>query len=389
MQQFANSPSVAHVVFAVLFMVMTTACRAEEPTQSFDTAVVREPAEATTAATPKTQDKGWQRRGVNSAEPVSAITREEEFDKPAVDSQDDESGPEKLDDAATEPSVQMPAPQPLEFSPQENAVSLEGPVATGLVFHPNEQSTTWSLGDGDRIGFFSLESGPTYEFNDPESFTMTSGYGIHFLSGPSQTDLPPRLFDFFVGARWTQELALNFGFDANFNAGIYTDFEDSSREGWRFPGRALLYFDPSSTTRLLAGIEYLDRDNIQLLPAGGLIITPEPDVRLELYFPRPRLRYRLHRRKEYDRWLYVGGEYKGSSWAIERVTGNKDVVTYNEYRIAVGWETRRKKNEDDEDSDDSSFFEVGYIFGRELEFRSRIGNFSPDDTFMIRWGSRF
>ena len=335
---------------------------------------------------------GWIPRGTDRVKSTNEPSTPEEFVNPVVESNSGTTPVVEPEDSGQEIVGPEPSstPSPLTFSTPDSAISLEGYDEPSLIFHPNEQSMTWILGDGDRIGFFSAESGPTYEFGDPESLTMTSGHGIHFLSGPSRTDLPPRLFDFFLGARWTKELTSNFGFDANFSAGIYTDFEDSIREGWRFPGRALLYLDTSSTTRMLAGIEYLDRDNIQLLPAGGLIITPEPDLRLELYFPRPRLRYRLNRTEKYERWLYLGGEYKGSSWAIERVTGIKDVFTYNEYRVTLGWETRYKQSDDDdEDSDDGSFIEFGYIFGRDLEYRSRIGNFSPDDTLMVRWGSRF
>ena len=270
-----------------------------------------------------------------------------------------------------------------------NAWQDESPadVATNLI-GLSESSCSWVLGGNDRIGFFSLEYGPSMalEFDGPNSFETNTGSGIHFLDGPGLTDLPPRLFDLYLNVHLLHRFQPDFGYDVNFNVGIYTDFEDSAREGVRFPGRALLFYDLSRKTQILAGVEYLDRDTLQILPAGGLLLRPDNDTRLELYFPQPRLKIRVQQTEKHDKWAYLAGEYHGGSWAIERVTGNADVVTYDEFRFVFGIEWQ---SHDDDNNDNLSFLELGYLFDRELEYRSHVGDYEPDDTLMIRFGYRF
>lgn len=103
--------------------------------------------------------------------------------------------------------------------------------------------------DPDGIGFFSLEDKPNKDFNftDTERFDVEFHPAIHFLSGPLRTDLPPRLFDLAFGVSMVTELATGIGVEANFNLGLFTDFEGSVRKRWRFPGRALAYVQGSGT----------------------------------------------------------------------------------------------------------------------------------------------
>lgn len=258
----------------------------------------------------------------------------------------------------------------------------------------NESSFDWVLpGGSDGIGFFSITGDtPAWNFDldaEEEGLQIDFGTAIHFVDGPGHpgSDLPPRLFDIFWNARFVAETDSGFGIDANFKPGLFTDFEDSVREGWRFPGRVLAYADlwsNSGTGRIVGGIEYLDLEQTEILPAGGIIFEPNPDVHIDLYFPRPQLRLRIDQKEENDQWLYFRGEYHSSAWAIERTTGNADLVSLTEYRATVGLETIPHDREES-----SSFLEVSLLFNRDLEYRSGLGNFQPEDTVMIRLGSRY
>jgi hypothetical protein len=259
----------------------------------------------------------------------------------------------------------------------------------------NMSSMDWVLRNGsDGIGFFSLTGdAPSWEFDldsDKEGLEIDFGTGIHFVDGPSHagSDLPPRLFDIFWNTRFKAETDYGFGIDANFKMGLFTDFEDSVREGWRFPGRVLAYADLWNSSdeigRVVAGFEYLDLEQTEILPAGGIIFEPNPDTKIDLYFPRPQIRFRVDQEESSDQWLYFRGEYHGSAWAIERDAGNADVVSLTEYRATIGLETIP-----DDKEESSSFLEVGFLFNRDLEYRSGIGNFQPDDTIVIRLGSRY
>lgn len=258
----------------------------------------------------------------------------------------------------------------------------------------NRSSLDWVLRNGDNgIGFLSLTGdAPSWNFDldsGKEGLETDFGTGIHFVDGPGHigSDLPPRLFDIFWNTRFKAETDYGFGIDANFKIGLFTDFEDSVREGWRFPGRVLAYADlwtAENTGRFVGGFEYLDLEQTELLPAGGIIFEPNPDTKVDLYFPRPQIRFRTDHDEDKDQWLYFRGEYHGSAWAIERTAGNADVVSLTEYRATIGLETIPTDKEES-----SSFFEVGFLFNRDLEYRSGVGNFQPDDTIVLRLGSRY
>ena len=259
----------------------------------------------------------------------------------------------------------------------------------------NESSMDWVLRNGSGgIGFFSLTGDtPSWEF-DPDSrkegLEIDFGTGIHLVDGPGHagSDLPPRLFDIFWNARFKAETDYGLGIDANFKMGLFTDFEDSVREGWRFPGRLLAYADLWNSNhevgRFVAGFEYLDLEQTEILPAGGVIFQPNPDTQIDLYFPRPQIRFRVDQEESGDQWLYFRGEYHGSAWAIERTAGNADLVSLTEYRATIGLESIPSDKEES-----SSFLEIGFLFNRDLEYRSGVGNFQPDDTIVIRLGSRY
>lgn len=283
---------------------------------------------------------------------------------------------------------------PAALDPKGNSVPLEDASPVPLFQHLwGESSLDWVFRDGaDGLGSFSMKNASSREldfFDDPSKFTGDFRYGLHFLSGPDQPDMPPRLYDLYWNVRWLQHLGDGWGFDANFDLGLFTDFEDSVREGWRFPGRALGFWKlngeegPSPIT-LTAGIEYFDMDNIGVLPAGGVILQPDEDTRLELYFPRPQAKFRIQDDEKDEVWWYVRGDLIGSAWAMERTTGNADVANLLERRVSVGLETKSKEAEGH-----TSFIELGYLFHRELEYRSGVGSRDLGDTLTFRFGSRY
>lgn len=270
------------------------------------------------------------------------------------------------------------------------------------LFRINENSMSWVLrgGDTDGIGFFSWASTPSwdFEFNQDEGLEAEFHSSIHWVDGPGRTDLPARLYDLSWHVRlWEPDFIQISGqpsisLEANFDIGIHSDFEDSAREGWRFPGRVLVMQESSSGFWWTAGFEYVDLERIQMLPAGGFVLKSE-DAQLDLYFPRPKLRVRAARHERHDDWIYIEGEYVGRAWAIERsTTGLADMATLTEYRLGVGWEsvpTRREKDDDGDSDPKTSFFDVSWLFGRDLEYRSGAGNYQPHDTVMFRVGSRY
>jgi hypothetical protein len=96
-------------------------------------------------------------------------------------------------------------------------------------------------------------------------------------------------------------------------------------------------------------------------------------------FPKPRAAWRYGCEGEYSTWWYVAGEFGGGSWAVERVGGAPDLVTYSDWRVSIGQEIKRGK-------DSIAWLELGYIFERELEYKSGTPDFEPGNTIMFRAG---
>jgi hypothetical protein len=157
-----------------------------------------------------------------------------------------------------------------------------------------------------------------------------------------------------------------------------SDFQGSAREGIRFPGHAVGFLSLQPEVEMVFGVDYLDRGDIKLLPVGGVIWMPNPEVRLELVFPRPRAVFQLAERHR----LYLAGELGGGTWAVERSTVGDDLATYRDFRASVGIERV-------EEDGQRSAFEIGYLFSRRLEFSSGIGDMRLDDAVVLRLVTTF
>jgi hypothetical protein len=233
------------------------------------------------------------------------------------------------------------------------------------------EPSNWTIGTGDSLGFFSF--GTASEEPRTEG-TLSSEIGLnwHLVSGPRQTDLPPRIYDLFYHWHYQDQITDRFSFEIGFRFGVFTDFEGSVRDGVRFPGHYVGYYELNDCVTLVGGVDYLDRDDIQVLPVGGVSIFLNEDLRADLVFPQPRIAWRIN-----DQWMHVRGEFGGSSWAVERTTLTDDVVVYRDYRVLMGWQ-------DVNDDGETTVYEIGYVFDRQLNYRSGIGNYKPRDTVILR-----
>ncbi len=282
------------------------------------------------------------------------------------------------------PYMQPPGPERSPYLPSDKtttdiAVELEEVVKAStpdslvgfLGYRYGAGSTDWIVGNGEQFGMVSLRSNHYLGPGVDHGFDL--GINLHFLSGPITTDMPARVYDFSVAYQHRDQLG-PFSYDVAASVMASSDFEGNSREGIRFPGHAVGYLSISPTTELVLGADYLDRGDVKLLPVGGLILVPHRDMRFELVFPRPRVVFQLPDKYQ----LYVGGELGGGTWAIERATTMvDDLATYRDLRLCIGLQY-------EEEDGDHSAIEIGYLFDRQLEYTSGMGNFRPNDTAMIR-----
>ncbi|MGC3967059.1 MAG: DUF6268 family outer membrane beta-barrel protein [Pirellulales bacterium] len=197
-------------------------------------------------------------------------------------------------------------------------------------------------------------------------FLFTPGFSFHFLQGPNRgvaADIPGTVYDAYGQLSWKPQFNDRLGADLALSVGVYSDFSYADHTSIRVQGRGLGTWTFSPSLQLALGVVYLDRLDIKILPAGGLIWRPHDDARFELLFPQPKLSQRIVNWNNYDVWGYIGGEYGGGQWSIAHSNGAHDVINYNDFRIFLGFEALGPRLK--------AHFDVGYVFHREILLSQR------------------
>ncbi len=237
------------------------------------------------------------------------------------------------------------------------------------------------------LGFTTLDTSftvgmPAPTVNSP--MLITTGFGTSLVDdtpGPNSPGLPSQLYDGWIQARWLSKIGDRFGVDLAVSPGWYSDFFNDTSEAFRLTGHGFGAWEATENLRVVAGVLYLDRRDVNILPAGGLLWTPTDDQRHEILFPRPRLSYRVAESANAAQWVYVAGEFGGNQWAVRRESGDDDVVVYRDYRLLFGWERRPA------DLGVSWRLETGWVFGRMVEYYiTDTDVYYPSDTFVVRCG---
>jgi hypothetical protein len=200
--------------------------------------------------------------------------------------------------------------------------------------------------------------------------------------------LPPLAYSGFLDVGWRSDPTRVFGGELAGRIGIFSDFRNFDQDSIRPSGLALMRYNLTPTVAVKAGVWYINRADLKLLPAGGVVWTPNPQTKFDIFFPQPKLARYLTTLGNYDLWWYVSGEYGGGTWYIK--TPPPDAPTlmdYNDFRVALGLELGPPATSGV--GQRGIFFEVGYVFERELVFTSPPATRSLDDTWMLRGGIAF
>jgi len=238
----------------------------------------------------------------------------------------------------------------------------------------------WIPGNGaEELGMNDAELSTTvalpFFHNTSHPLLITPGFAIHLWNGPQHPDMPPRLYDAYLDLAWNPQITPWFGGELSFRTGVYSDMQQVTERSLRFMGKgmAVMTFSPSVSVK--AGVWYLDRNKIKLLPAGGIVWVPNSNVRFDILFPDPKIAFRLANYGTTEWWLYARGEYGGGAWTVKQTEGVDfvDRVDYNDIRVGVGLEWKNQRLF-------SGLFEVGIAFQREV---ISLGNppAVPPDTF--------
>jgi hypothetical protein len=295
----------------------------------------------------------------------------------------------------------QPAGQPASLFPTGYPAQSATLQQTMHVFQGARGSWAYLLGDGDNVnvGVNELDTTATFALpffhNSPANLNhapllITPGFGLQLWDGPETTqsqwaDLPPSTYDVFLDAAWNPRFSPLWGAELGIRVGIYTNWDVLVWQSWRIMGRAIGTLQLTPTVQGKAGIIYLDRNQVKLLPAIGFTWTPNATSRYDIFFPAPKAAWQFTRTGRHAWWGYLSGEYGGGAWTFRRSTSRYNMITpfdYNDIRICLGTEfvpltpTGLAGN-----------FEVGYVFYRQLFYVDgppQIVDLS--DTIMFRLG---
>lgn len=254
-------------------------------------------------------------------------------------------------------------------------------------------------GQGTNVGINELDTTATFAIpffhNSPANLNhapllVTPGFGLQLWNGPQTTstmnaDLPPTTYDVFVDTAWNPRFTPIFGAELGVRVGIYTNWDVFVWESWRIMGRAIGTLQLTPTVQAKAGIVYLDRNLVKLLPALGFVYTPDADTRYDIFFPAPRVARRLTQMANRNVWGYVAGEYGGGAWTFQRSSPQYNGISsfdYNDIRITAGTEFVPIAGHAL-----TGNMEVGYVFARQLFYVDGPPQYqSLPDTLMLRVG---
>ena len=287
-------------------------------------------------------------------------------------------GTQDYDDSGVDQVIQIPAPEEDGDKQQDKRLSFRQLLNQRYTVYREERDTlSWIPSSAEHLSWLDWQSDSYLKRG--ESAGVTSAFNIHWIGGPTTPDVPSRVYDFHLGMQFRDEFSSALSYDIAASVGVFSDFEGSAREGVRFPGHAVGMFHVNHSLDVVFGVDYLGRDDIHLLPVIGISLRDviSDNLRMDLVFPRPRIDYSLsdsHR-------IYLSGQLGGGTWDMEYPDESDDVLTYRDYRLLLGFESA--------DKDGSlSALELGFVFGRHLEFRNQSDPLNFGDTFVIQWVRR-
>lgn len=244
---------------------------------------------------------------------------------------------------------------------------------------PTNGHVNWIEGQGDDLGFVEFDRRVMFTNPFYEPLRIVPGFATRYVSGPVTTDLPAQLFDTSLEVAATLQLADEWTLDVGLKPGLYGDYRFLNYDTFRLGGHAVASRPISPTTQAVLGFVYLSREDIPALPVVGFVFQPSPDIKWDLVFPRPRVAVRVGDGYSGNGWLYLRGELGGNSWSIQRANDHRDVATYRDLRLILGYETLVT-------SGIAANLETGWVFSRKLMYESGDPDFTPRDTFLIRAG---
>lgn len=275
----------------------------------------------------------------------------------------------------------LPPPDPAMYGPSGISEFKKGAfqklVFTGTWLpRDSVQNLGWSRWD---VALSIGVPAPTIEW----PLLVTPTFTVWQTDGPTTPSLPAELYQASLQMTWLPKISERWRLILSATPGVYSDFQGADSGAFRMTGLGLAAYDwIPDRLKLVVGVVYLNRDDLSILPAAGLTWTPNDNWKLELVMPRPRLAARLNYDVDFEDWVYLAGEIGGGTWQIQLDDTTNERMTVRDFRIILGVERKL-------DGGAGARLEVGYVLGREIEFRNDPMSYPLGDTLMLRGGVAF
>lgn len=225
-------------------------------------------------------------------------------------------------------------------------------------------------------------------FHSGQPLYILPSFGLHLWDGPNantNADLPAQAYSAYGDLGWESDPNQIIGADLGLRIGVFTDFNTMNTDSIRYMGKALAKIRITPTMLFRLGVIYADRNQVKILPAGGLLWQPNPNVRWDIFFPEPKLSSYLTTIGKTDWWWYINGYYGGGSWTIQRDDGTSDRIDIDDIRVMAGFEWGQ--NELLRTGRRIGFVEAGYVFNRKITYVvTPSDSLDLEDGWVIRAG---
>lgn len=275
------------------------------------------------------------------------------------------------------------------------------PIASGinaydLLRGPRFRQTFISGGnDQDQLGINQSDVSLGFAWDNflysNRPLTIAPSFSLTLFDGPittpeRQADLPGSAYGAFLDFGWQTDPNQIVGGEFGIRVGAFSDFDTFNSDSLQILGRGLFAFRLTPTTTLKAGVYYLDRDSIKLLPAGGVLCQPNPYTRYDIFFPEPKVAKYWRTLGTQDVWWYLAGDFGGGSWTVTRANAAKteERVDLNQIELTFGWEWGR--SDLIRMGQRTAFIEFGGVFARELKYQTTSDDQSLANAFLVRAG---
>ena len=245
----------------------------------------------------------------------------------------------------------------------------------------------------DDFQFTSTELAATFRFRplfDLMPPSLTPRFSLATFDAPAGQEIPSTLYSLSLGFSWLVPLHERWALSLAITPSFSGDFENTTGDAWRLAGMAMALYNHSSTLSLGFGAVLTGRADYPVIPAAGVRWTPTPNIKVDAFFPRPKLSWLLADRGTRQTWLYLGGGFGGGTWAYQRNDGTNDVLTYRDWRVLIGLELAPPGGSGPIPSEGfRAFLEAGYVFGRCVEYDLGLPDYEPSPTFVLSAGVSF